>query len=190
MRYATATVSASLAITASMVIPTALNPLPESGPVNRLTERVYLSSRRSSWIAAGERSDVGFLTAISGEFGSSKFDDYVQHVEKSTANVLVITSVSDTAIQSFQRMPNLRALVLMDTSISDAGLTRFQDFSCLETVGFYSCDVTQEGVGRIQRRMPWVRFEICEIGRPGFVFDATGCISSRFFDLYGRKSWH
>lgn len=161
----------------------------EVHPIHLTKHEFFFSNDEKKWIEAGRRKDVGWLMAFSDlQHDQFSVNQFVHHIQKSPANVLLIDSISDEALEAINQMPRLRALVIHNSNVTNAGLNHLVKMPHLETVGFYYCKVTQEGIEELRQQMPETHFEIHDHSRSGFVFKGTGCLNSSFLETYMKKS--
>lgn len=63
----------------------------------------------------------------------------------------------DTAAEKVSALTDLKWLVLMDTSVTDDGLEHFAALRSLDRLDLEGSRVTEEGVRRLKRALPFVR---------------------------------
>lgn len=94
--------------------------------------------------------------------------------------VIGCPAISDRGLKTISELKALEALVIYDGEITDDGVQILKALPKMRTLGIFGTRVTSKGIDRLNANFKDASIELWGIGDNGKIFDANGCLTSRF----------
>jgi len=98
--------------------------------------------------------------------------------------VLGCPHMTDQGLKHIAKLKHLECLIIFQCEITDSGIQELKALSKLQTVGLHGTDVTEEGIAKLKMALPKPYFELAAFGTSGQIFDANGCLRTRFAERH------
>lgn len=122
---------------------------------------------------------------------ASKFTDQslqpIDRFENLRTLVLYGHQLTNAVIPSLVRLEQLEALVVYDAQFTNEGIQQLTALGKLQTVGFFKTQVTDGGLAALCDYLPQVHLENGKYNELGYVFDANGCLTTKFARKHLRR---
>ena len=155
----------------------------------RNSRETLLNPKAPDWLAIKDPAELRILEVLDSTDGRIVNDNSfgnLSHFPNVETLVLGCASLTDQGLRHVLELKKLKALVIYKCLITDAGVLQLANLPEIQTIGLFDIAVSANMITALQGRLPKTLVEVGHFNRDGDVFDANGCLTSKFLKKHFR----